>query len=126
MATITFEVDEKELWYQTFGSGYELNAVTHNWLMGVFFDEGTEWDKPGKAVIYYIPEDGDDTDSKYWGEDYAKHCHSKEITPEVLVEALNKIMRLGWYHCGYKVDTDWDNWDSCSGDLMFQMIGSYF
>ena len=126
MLTINIElpVDAEELWSQLFGCGYESDPVNHNWLMNTEFAQGSGWDKMGVATIWYIPEDGDDQDEKYWGDDYKDYCDSKIVTIKEVSQALSKAMLEGYNHvpCGGKIDTDFNRWDSCVGDILLQLI----
>jgi hypothetical protein len=125
MATIKLEVDSNELWSQVWGSGYESDPVNRNWLMNTTFKQGAEWDKMGEATIWYIPEDGDESDEKYWDEEhYQEHCKSKDVTITEIEDALSLAMQEGYRHvpCGGKIDTDFDRWDSCVGDILLQLI----
>jgi hypothetical protein len=126
MPTINIElpVDAEELWLQLFGCGYESDPVNRNWLMNTEFAQGSDWNKMGVATIWYIPEGKDYDNEKYWGKNYKKHCASKVVTISEIATALSKAMSEGYNHvpCGGKIDTDFDRWDSCVGDILLQLI----
>jgi len=124
MATITLEIDSDEMWGALWGSGFESDPVSRNWLMTYEYIEGN-WDKAGVTRVYYIPEDGDCDDPKYWDEDeYKQHCHTKDLTLADLERALSYAMKEGYNHvpCGGKIDTNTDNWDSCVADILLQIM----
>lgn len=124
MAKITLEVDSDEMWAMVWGSGFEGDPVTRNWLMMYEHIEG-DWDKAGVTRIYYIPEDGDYEDPKYWDEDhYKENCASKDVTITELEQALSLAMQEGYRHvpCGGKIDTNVEDWDSCVADLLLQLV----
>lgn len=125
MATIKIEVDDNELWSQLWGCGYESDPVNHNWLMNTEFKHGADWEKLGTVTLWFIPENGDDTDEKYWDRDhYKEHCASKDVTIKDIEDALSLAMREGYNHvpCGGKIDFNFDDWDGCVGDILLQLI----
>ena len=124
MATIKLEVDSNELREMFWGSGFESDPVTRNWLMRAEYLGNTKWDKIGKVRLWYIPEDGDYEDDKYWSEDYQEHCHSKDVSLEDIEDALSFSMNKPYYHvpCGGRIDTDFERWDSCVTALLLQVM----
>lgn len=125
MATIKLEVDDNELWSQLWGSGFAHDPVNRNWLMDVEFKQGADWDKIGKATIWYVPRDGDCDDPKYWDEEhYQEHCANKDVAIEDIAEALSLAMQKQYHHvpCGGRIDENFERWDSCVGDIILQLI----
>jgi len=50
-------VDPEELWFATFGSGFE----SWHWWLRVEFLDGSDWDKPGRCGLAIMnPDDEDD------------------------------------------------------------------
>ena len=120
---VNVQIEAEGLWSAFWGSGYEADPVTRNWLMNVEFLDGARWDKAGTARIWFVPEDTEDeTDFKYSTEGYQSHCLNKDVTVAVIVETLGKVMAKGYGHCGDPIDTDFDYWDSCVTDLLLQVI----
>lgn len=124
MATITLEVNSDELWSAFWGSGFESDPVTRNWLMRAEYLDGTKWDKIGKVRLYYIPENGDEYDERYWGEHYKQYCSTLDVAMEDIENALSLAIKEQYYHvpCGGRIDTNLDEWDSCVTALLLQLM----
>ena len=114
--TTTHEIPDQELWSAMWGSGFESDPVTNNYLMSMEFIEG-EWDELGIVEIQYVAEDDDDegTVEEKW--------LTKRLNIQDVVDALTKAMSEGYHHvpCGGKIDADFDDWDACVGDILLQL-----
>jgi hypothetical protein len=124
MSTINIPIDEQEIWSALWGSGYETDPVNHNWLMSTEFLGEADWDKMGTAQVWFIPEGEDESDEKFWADDYQEHCAVVQVTIEDIKNAVAKAMTLKYYHvpCGGKIDYDTEEWDSCVADILLQII----
>jgi len=114
--TTTHEVLDQELWSYMWGSGFESDPVTRNYLMSMEFIEG-DWETIGTVEIGYVAED-DDTE----GEDEDKWL-TKRLNVEDITTALTKAMSEGYHHvpCGGKIGVDFDDWDACISDIILQL-----
>lgn len=128
MATIQLHIDNQELWSNLWGSGYELDPVNRNWLVHEEYNNGAEWnkwDKYADVTIWYIPEGADEQDEKYWRKDtFKQHCASKRVHVDTIATALSKAIEEGYRHvpCGGRITHDFEDWDSCVGDIILQLI----
>jgi hypothetical protein len=106
---IPIEVPAEELWGAVFGSGFESDPVSNEWLSGFRFIEGS-WDIPGLVEIQYLDKEGNLQRNFYTAHD--------------LASALGKAMSKNYNHvpCGGKIDTDFSNYDSCVADLLLQVM----
>jgi len=106
---IPIEVPAEELWSAVFGSGFESDPVSSEWLKGFRFIEGS-WDVPGLVELWYINKEGSFQKSFYTAHD--------------LAGALGVAMSKEYNHvpCGGKVGMDFSNYDSCVADLLLQVM----
>ena len=106
---IPIEVPAEELWSAVFGSGFESDPVSNEWLRGFRFIEGS-WDIPGLVEIEYI-----DKEEKVQRNFYTAHD---------LAGALGVAMSKEYNHvpCGGKIGMDFSNYDSCVADLLLQVM----
>ena len=106
---IPIEVPAEELWSAVFGSGFESDPVSNEWLRGFRFIEGS-WDIPGLVAIEYIDKEG--------------KVKSNYYTAHDLAGALGVAMSKEYNHfpCGGKIDMDFSNYDSCVADLLLQVM----
>ena len=106
---IPVEVPAEELWSAVFGSGFESDPVSSEWLKGFRFIEGS-WDVPGLVELWYINKEGSFQKSFYTAHD--------------LASALGVAMSKEYNHvpCGGKVGMDFSNYDSCVADLLLQVM----
>ena len=106
---IPIEVPAEELWSAVFGSGFESDPVSSEWLKGFRFIEGS-WDVPGLVELWYINNEGSFQKSFYTAHD--------------LAGALGVAMSKEYNHvpCGGKIGTDFSNYDSCVADLLLQVM----
>jgi len=106
---VPIEVPAEELWSAVFGSGFESDPVSNEWLSGFRFIEGS-WDIPGLVEIQYLDKEGSLQRNFYTAHD--------------LASALGVAMSKEYNHvpCGGKIDTDFSNYDSCVADLLLQVM----
>lgn len=106
---VTLDIDANELWSAVFGSGFESDPVTRQWLMDYEFVSG-DWDEAGVVKVSYINED--------------EETEHKNFNAKDLAAALSTAMAKNYYHvpCGGKIDADFDNYDSCVGDILMQVM----
>jgi hypothetical protein len=106
---IPIEVPAEELWGAVFGSGFESDPVSNEWLSGFRFIEGS-WDIPGLVEIQYLDKEGNLQRNFYTAHD--------------LAGALGVAMSKEYNHvpCGGKIGTDFSNYDSCVADLLLQVM----
>ena len=106
---IPVEVPAEELWSAVFGSGFESDPVSSEWLKGFRFIEGS-WDVPGLVELWYINKEGSFQKSFYTAHD--------------LASALGVAMSKEYNHvpCGGKIGMDFSNYDSCVADLLLQVM----
>ena len=100
MATITIEVDDKELWSAVFGSAFETFG-NHWWE--IEYQKGTNWDKVGKVKLVAFDE-------------VTMEKTEKIVGIEDLVKALpiaNKQVSMDLL--------DFDNYDAICGDAVLQV-----
>lgn len=100
------ELNAEELWSAVWGSGFESDPVTRNWLKQYTFVEG-DWDRLGVVQIW-THEDGD----------------LGTFTVDDLANALAIAVNGGYHHvpCGGRISTDLDEIDSCVADLLLQLM----
>jgi hypothetical protein len=114
--TTTHEFKDVDLWSAFWGSGFESDPVTRNYLMTLDFIEG-DWETLGVAEVGYVdeedPNEGDDEDA--W--------LTKRLNIEDITTALSKAMNEGYHHvpCGGKITADFDDWDACISDIILQL-----
>lgn len=113
--TTTHEFKDVDLWSAFWGSGFESDPVTRNYLMSLDFIEG-DWETLGVAEVDYVSED-DDTE----GEDEDKWL-TKRLNVEDITNALAIAMK-GYRHvpCGGDITPEFDNWDACISDIILQL-----
>jgi hypothetical protein len=106
---VPIEVPAEELWGAVFGSGFESDPVSNEWLRGFRFIEGS-WDVPGLVEIQYLDKEGNLKRNFYTAHD--------------LAGALGVAMSKEYNHvpCGGKIGTDFSNYDSCVADLLLQVM----
>ena len=106
---IPVEVPAEELWSAVFGSGFESDPVSCEWLKGFRFIEGS-WDVPGLVELWYINNEGSFQKSFYTAHD--------------LAGALGVAMSKEYNHvpCGGRIGMDFSNYDSCVADLLLQVM----
>ena len=106
---IPIEVPAEELWSAVFGSGFESDPVSSEWLRGFRFIEGS-WDVPGLVELWYINKEDSFQKSFYTAHD--------------LAGALGVAMSKEYNHvpCGGKIGMDFSNYDSCVADLLLQVM----
>ena len=106
---IPVEVPAEELWSAVFGSGFESDPVSSEWLKGFRFIEGS-WDVPGLVELWYINTEGSFQKSFYTAHD--------------LAGALGVAMSKEYNHvpCGGRIGMDFSNYDSCVADLLLQVM----
>jgi hypothetical protein len=118
MATVIIkhELKDEELWGAMWGSGFESDPVTNNYLMSMEFIEG-DWDKVGVVEVYYVSEDDDDEGT------VEENWLMKRLNMEDVTNALTLAMAEGYRHvpCGGNIDTNIDDWDACVGDILLQL-----
>lgn len=124
MSTINIPINEQEMWSALWGSAYESDPVNRNWLSYTEYLDGADWDKMGTVRLWFIPELADETDRKFWEEDYQQHCDSVTVTIEDIKNAVVKAMVEGYRHfpCGGLIDYRIEDWDACVGDIILQLI----
>lgn len=107
LAEIKKEIEAEGLWSGVFGAIYG----TGYWLRKIKFLGNADWDVMGQVEISIMDPEYDD----------AEKVVTKTIGIEELVEALVKTMELGYHHCGYRIDEDFDSYDSCVADVVLQV-----
>ena len=83
--SIKYELEDQELWSAMWGSGFESDPVTRNYLMSLDFIEG-DWETVGMVKVGYV-DPKDDTE----GEDETKWL-TQSLNIVDLVEALELAM----------------------------------
>lgn len=111
MATISITIDDLDLWGSVWGSGFESDPVTRNYLTKVEYLGEANWDTLGTVRLTYVSQHDDDV------------TETKDITVDDLAKALTLAITEGYQHspCGGAITTDTDEWDACVADLLIQL-----
>jgi hypothetical protein len=92
----------EQIWGDTLGSGWEYSE----WFVDIEYDGG-DWDKPSNATLIHFSENDESVIVK------------TEFTPEMLVEAHDKLVREKYTHCG---ECGMDDPDYCTSDAVLQYM----
>jgi hypothetical protein len=113
--SIKYELEDQELWSAMWGSGFESDPVTRNYLMSLDFVEG-DWETVGIVKVGYV-DPNDDTE----GEDETKWL-TQSLNIVDLVEALELAIK-GYRHvpCGGDITPNLEDWDACISDIILQL-----
>ena len=101
-SAINEQVDVEQVWSDTLGSGWEYSE----WFLGIRYDGG-DWDKSCNAKLRHLSK----TDEEV--------IVTTEFTPEMLVEAYNRLVREKYTHCG---GCSMDDPDACTSDAVLQYM----
>lgn len=110
--TIKYQIEDKQLWSSVFGA----TDFPESWYQGLKWIEG-DWETPGK-VLFKMDDPNEENGFV-----------QKEVDMAVLLKAFEEVMNKegGYWHCNMRVDTDFDNYDSCVADIIIQqaVYGDY-
>jgi hypothetical protein len=101
-SVVNDQVDVQEIWSNTLGSGWEYSE----WFIGIKYDGG-DWSEPCNAKLRHFSRNDEDV------------IVTTDFTPEMLVEAHNKLVREKYTHCG---GCGMDDPDACTSDAVLQYM----
>lgn len=132
---IVQEVNDQDIWDGVWGGLFE--SVSSSWLL---FRYGGEYGESTDEVVeVYTHDDGSDFEGPFFTEtgwcqmpDYdlirdtliaggeVPGVTLHRVTLADLVRGLTIAVTTPYYHCGYKVEANTDEWDACVADLILQ------
>jgi hypothetical protein len=110
---VAMEYDAEDLWTSVTGSGWE----TMPWWKKAKYSKATiaSWNDGGDPSTYAIEVEIDDPEDE-------EKVIAKTVTLADIAEACPKVWASKLHHCGSRIDSNIDNYDSCVGDIIMQMV----